>query len=105
MPLTTVEPATKAWIKGMLGKVTVRDLAVKRNQFNTLLTQTYAGVDPIFDLAQVESTHGDGSRSYFMRDNEKIHTLASEFTIDGGHLNELGRRTAAERFLLFLGSL
>lgn len=105
MPLTTVEPAPKAWIKGMLGRVTARDLTVKRNHFNTLLKQTYAGVDPVFDLAEVESTYGDSSRSYFMRGNQKIYTLAPELTIDGGHLNELGRRMAAERFLLFLASL
>ena len=105
MPLTTVESAPKAWIKSKLGRVTARDLTVKRNQFNTLLKQTYAGVDPVFDLAEVESTHRDGSRSYFMRNNAKVYTLAPEFTIDGGHLNEIGRRTAAEQFLLFLGSL
>lgn len=105
MPLTTVESAPKAWIKSMLGRVTARDLTAKRNQFNTLLKQTYAGVDPVFDLAEIESTHSDSSRSYFMRGNGKIYTLTPEFTIDGGHLNELGRHMAAERFLLFLASL
>jgi lysophospholipase L1-like esterase len=97
-----VEPPAKAWIKRLLGKATRQEVNVKRNEFNDLMRQTYAGIDPIFDLAEVESTHGNGSRSYFMQGDEKIYTLAPEFTTDGGHLNEVGRRMAAERLLLVL---
>lgn len=105
VPLTTVEPAPKAWIKRLLGRTTLQDVNVKRNEFNELMRQTYAETDPIFDLAEVESTHGDGSRSYFVRGNEKVYTLAPEFTADGGHLNEVGRRVAAERLLFVLAQL
>lgn len=105
VPLTTVEPTAKAWVKSLLGRTTTQDMNVKRNQFNTLVRQTYAGTDPIFDLAEVESTHRDGSRSYFTRGNEKIYTLAPEFTADGGHLNDTGRRAAAERLLFVLAQL
>jgi lysophospholipase L1-like esterase len=105
VPLTTVEPAAKAWLKGLLGRTTTRDINAKRNQFNTLLRETYAGTGPVFDLAEVESVHRDGSRSYFTRGNEKIYTLAPEFTADGGHLNEMGRRVAAERLLSLLAQL
>lgn len=105
VPLTTVGPAAKVWVKSLLGRITTRDINVKRNQFNNLLRQTYGRTDPIFDLAEVESTHRDGSRSYFTRGNEKIYTLASEFTADGGHLNEVGRRVAAERLLFVLAQL
>jgi hypothetical protein len=105
VPLTTVEPATKAWIKSMLGRTTTQDVNVKRNEFNKLLRKTYSGVDPIFDLAEVESTQSDGSRSYFTRDGEKIYTLAPEFTTDGGHLNEAGRQGAAEALLQVLAKL
>jgi len=105
VPLTAAQASAKDLVKSVLGRATARDLAVKRNQFNTLMRQTYGGVDPIFDLAEVESTHGDGSRSYFMRGNEKIYTLAPEFTDDGGHLNEAGRRVAAERLLSVIAQL
>lgn len=105
VPLTTVEPATKAWIKTILGRTTARNINAKRNEFNKLLRENYAGTDPIFDLAEVESTHPDGSRSYFMSNNEKIYTMAPEFTTDGGHLNEAGQRAAAERLLLVLAKL
>jgi hypothetical protein len=105
VPLTAVEPAAKAWIKRLLGKATRQEVNVKRNEFNDLMRQTYAGIDPIFDLAEVESTYGNGSRSYFMQGNARIYTLAPEFTADGGHLNGVGRRMAAERLLLVLAQL
>ena len=102
VPLTTVEPATRAWVKTLLGRATERDADAKRNEFNRRLRQTYAGRDPIFDLAEGESTSPDGSRSYFIRDNERVFTLASEYTTDGGHLNEAGRLALAERLLFLL---
>jgi hypothetical protein len=105
VPLTTVEPLLKASIKRLLGKTTARDINVKRNQFNNLLLKAYKGIEPIFDLAEVESTNSDGSRSNFERDHQKIYTLSSEYTTDGGHLNELGRKRAAARLLVVLSQL
>jgi lysophospholipase L1-like esterase len=102
MPLTTVEPAWKAAVKTAMGRTTARDVNEKRNKFNELIRQTYQGTDPIFDLAEAESTHADGSRSFFTRDGRKVYTLAPEYTSDGGHLNEAGRRAAAEKLLLVL---
>jgi hypothetical protein len=105
VPLTTVEPALKASIKRLLGRTTARDINVRRNQFNNLLLEEYKGIDPIFDLAEVESTNSDGSRSFFERDHRKIYTLSREYTADGGHLNELGRKKAAARLLVVLSHL
>jgi len=104
VPLTTVEPAPKAWVKEVLGRHTARAANIKRNQFNRLLKQTYPA-DSIFDLAEVESTLPDGSRSYFSSGTDRIYTLAEEYTSDGGHLNEVGRKAAAERLLTQLASL
>lgn len=107
VPLTTAEPTTdvKALIKTVLGRTTLRDINAKRNEFNRLLKQAYSGKDPIFDLAEVESTYPDGSRSYFKRSNENVYTLAPTLTSDGGHLNEAGRRAAALRLLHLLAEL
>jgi hypothetical protein len=105
VPLRTVEPTMKAWIKSLFGRATERDANVKRNEFNNLMRRIYGGTEPIFDLAAVESMRPDGSRSYFPHRNEKIFMLAPEFTADGGHLNEVGRRAAAERLLLLLAEL
>jgi hypothetical protein len=104
VPLTTVEPAGKAWLKGLLGKPTARADNVKRNQFNQLLKETYES-RTIFDLAQVESTHADGSREYFLEGKQKVYVLTPEYTIDGGHLNEIGRHAAAQRLLITLSTL
>lgn len=103
VPLTTVEPAAQAWVKDVLGRHTARAANVKRNQFNRLLKQTYPA-DSIFDLAEVESTRPDGSRSYFSTGNERIYTLAEEYTTDGGHLNALGRQAAAQKLLALLAT-
>jgi hypothetical protein len=105
VPLTAPEPLAKAWVKTLLGRTTRLDLNVKREEFNELLRRAYTGTDPIFDLAQVESTHIGGSRSYFMQGNQRIYTLAAEFSADGGHLNEVGRRRAAEQLLVLLASM
>jgi hypothetical protein len=104
VPLTTDDQSLKTRIKTMIGRPTSRDVNLKRNQFNVLLREHFAG-EPIFDLAQVESTHPDGSRSYVIARGECIYTLASEFTTDGGHLNRRGRRRAAEQLLLLLAHL
>jgi hypothetical protein len=105
VPLTTGALAVKATIKALLGKPTERDANVKRNEFNVLLRQAYGETDPFYDLAEVESTHADGSRSFFMHGNEKIYVLAPELASDNGHLNENGRRKAAERLLHLLADL
>lgn len=104
VPLTTTEPAGKAWLRRVLGKPTAREDNIKRNQFNRLLRETYQP-ETVFDLAEVESTHADGSRSYFMDGDVKIYSLAPEYTSDGGHLNEAGRRAAAQRLLMTLANL
>ena len=80
------------------------DPSKTRNDFNNVLRQAYSG-KPIFDLAEVESTRADGSRSYTVMNGETIYTLAPEYTTDGGHLNEVGRQAAAKRLLITLGNL
>jgi hypothetical protein len=105
VPLTTLDMDMKSWVKVLLGRPTVRDVAAKRNEFNKLLRQTYSGKDPIFDLAEVESTLPDGTRSYFTRGDQQIYTLAPDLTTDGGHLNAMGRRAAATRLLRVLADL
>jgi hypothetical protein len=104
VPLTTDDASMKTWVKTMIGRPTSRDVNLKRNQFNALLREYYSA-EPIFDLAQVESTYPDGSRSYVMSRGQKIYMLAPEFTTDGGHLNEVGRRAAAQQLLQVLAGL
>jgi len=102
IPLTADEPVLKAFAKRALGRATARELNIKRNHYNRFLRDHYASTDVIFDLAAAESTRPDGSRACFRAGNEVIYTLCPEFTSDGGHLNERGRRMAAREFLLAL---
>lgn len=103
MPLTTVESSSKATIKRLLGKSTVRGVNAKRNAYNAMLRKAYAG-EPIFDIAELESTHADGSRSFVTVDGDTVFTLADEYTYDGGHLNGRAQRLAAERLLSVLAT-
>ncbi len=81
------------------------DAEAKRVEYNRLLVAAYEGHEPVFDLARVESTHADGSRSYVTRGADQVFTLADEWSADGGHLNTAGSRRAGEQFLIFLARL
>jgi hypothetical protein len=105
MPLTTDEGAAKALVKRVMGRASGRDIARKRQQYNDLLRREYAGREPVFDLAALESTRPGGERVAFRQGGETIATLAPDYTDDGGHLNAVGQQVAAERLLTFLASL
>ena len=105
MPLTTTESAFRARVKRWLGRQVNRDLSIKRQAYNALLRATYEGREPIFDIAEVESSRDDGSRSFFMNAGDTVFTMAPEYTYDGGHLNELGRKRVATHFLDILARL
>jgi hypothetical protein len=98
-PLTTVETTMKAGVKRLLGRKSVRDDAVARNRYNALVRAAYAGREPLFDLARVESTRADGSLATFLSNGERVEIMAEENTRDGGHLNERGRVMAAKALL------
>ena len=82
-----------------------RDVNAIRNRYSTLMLAAYSGRAPVFDLATLESTRPDGSRSFFTRGADTAYTLAEEYTSDGGHLNEAARRMVAEQLLIFLARL
>jgi hypothetical protein len=106
MPLTlNQDPALKGFAKRLLGRAPQVMLNLERNLFNRLLLEEYGGKEPVFDLALLESTRADGSRSSFRHGTGIVYTLAREWTSDGGHLNPAGRRMVAERLLVFLATL
>ncbi len=103
-PLTRLEAGPRFMVKRLLGKPTTRDANAKRNRFNAMLRKQYAG-EPLFDLAKIESTSPDGSRSFFNDGSGVVYTLAPELTDDGGHLNATGRRAAAREFATVISSI
>lgn len=104
MPLRAESTGWKAPIKRLLGREAPGDRAnAVRNVFNDGLRAKYAH-EPFFDIAALESTYVDGSRSEFSFEGRTIYTLAREYTHDGGHLNGIGQRRAAIEFVRTLAS-
>jgi len=97
----------KNMIKRIIGKP-VNEIYlsnIKRTQFNELMIETYEGKEPLFDLARVESMFLDGKRQYHELNGNIYYSMIPEYTDDGGHLNEKGRRFVAEQFIIFLTGL
>jgi len=109
VPLLRKEKSSpKAWLRKLLGKADgffANEHNVQRNEYNQLIMKKYAGKEPIFDLAGVESTYPDGTRQTFAEGGKTYYSLVPEYTEDGGHLNELGRKRVAEQFLIFLARI
>ena len=107
VPLRTTKTTWKTTLKKLIGKKDIWEYAdnVPRNEFNELLMKEYDGKEPIFNLAQIESTFPDGRRSSFTKDGKTYYSLVPDYTYDGGHLNEKGRKKLAEQLLIFLAKL
>ena len=105
LPLTTVQTGPKAWVKRLLGRAPYGTIEnVKREQYNALLRRTYAGREPIFDLARVESIAADGTQATVEWDGVVAPALVPAYTDDGGHLNHAGRLRAATQFAAVLAA-
>lgn len=100
LPLTsTFERAVTARAKLFLGRETLRDAAIARHRYNSLLQAEFGGWQPIFDIARAEAERPDGSVAGFDQGGVHIQTLAPENTGDGCHLNRRGQRIVALAFL------
>lgn len=106
VPLTYDEKGIKATAKKILGR-TVRGYGdnIKRNQYNELLKSEYGDKEPVFDIAAIESTALDGQRNARTKDGYTYYAMFEQYTDDGGHLNEQGRKIVAEQLLIFLSEL
>ncbi|RJP77245.1 MAG: SGNH/GDSL hydrolase family protein [Desulfobacteraceae bacterium] len=104
VPLSYSKTTWKTWLKKIVGKKKIweYDDNIRKNEYNDLLRQYYAAKEPLFDLATIESTLPDGTRSVFKSNGNTYHQLAPDYTFDEGHLNDIGRRIVAEQLLLFL---
>ena len=105
-PVTVVQPGIKAVIKKIMGRPPGGyEANITRNKYNELLRQEYADKEPIFDIAMVEATYMDGSTERFRYKGREYYALIPEYTHDGRHLNEKGRKRVAEELLVFLARL
>ena len=95
-PLTTVETGPKAWFKRLLGRAPWGVVEnQKREQYNQLMRSAYAGREPLFDLAALESTAEDGSKTLTTWGDMRTPAMTPAYTDDGSHLGPLGERVAA----------
>jgi lysophospholipase L1-like esterase len=95
----------KESIKLLIGSPGVLDDNLKRQHYNTLLNDAFSKTGPLFDVALIESISPSGSRCYAVKDKAKIYFMDSQYTSDGGHLNEKGRKRVAEQLLIVLAEL
>lgn len=99
VPLTLRDSSIRAFIKNIIGRP---DNNIMRARFNELLLNEYASLESVFDLAAIESTREDGSRTE-QKDGDIIYySLVPEYAADNGHLNRLGQLNAGKQFIEFL---
>ena len=105
-PLTTLQDGTKAWIKKIMGRPLGGTIENRnRHEYNEMIRKTYIGQEPVFDIAYIESTFPNGNRATFELNGTTYYYLVPEYTNDGGHLNETGRKLVAEQLMLLLANI
>ncbi len=105
-PLTTVQGGPKALVKHLLGRQPYGLVEnARREEYNSLLRQDYAGREPLFDLAKVEASAADGTPVTVEWNGRQVPSMAPGYTDDGGHLNRAGRLRAARELASVLGAI
>jgi hypothetical protein len=105
-PLTIAQTGPKAFIKKLIGRAPYGSVEnVRREEYNSLVRQTYQGREPIFDLARLESRDPNGAMVTVEWQGKVVPAMAPAYTDDGGHLNELGRLRIAREFLSVLAGV
>ncbi len=99
-PLTT-EPGLKTRLKAMVGGSNSSPADnVARERYNSLLREEYG--DRLFDVAALESTAPDGSRTQGSVDGRDYYALYDGYALDEGHLDATTSQVAAARLMMLL---
>lgn len=105
-PLTIVQDGIKDSLKRLIGRAPYGTIEnIRREEYNTLLRETYSGHEPLFDLARVESTAPDGTAVSVKWKGSVAPAMSPAYTDDGGHLNATGKLRAAREFVSVLASI
>lgn len=107
LPIKSIPTDTKTRIKDMLGlSIEEKEDNKKRAEFNELIRKEYAGKEPLFDIAYLESISPVTGNKYGFKDGGRVvEVMAPDNTYDGGHLTESGKRWVAEQLIVFLAQL
>jgi lysophospholipase L1-like esterase len=104
-PLTSAQRGLEPLVKRLLGRETSEALNARREAYNSLLREAYAGREPVLDLAAAESTRPDGSREVVSWNGQAVPAMVATYTDDGGHLNPAGEERAARALVAVLAAL
>jgi hypothetical protein len=102
-PQLSMKKRCKEIAKDWLGRPTRKDNNYKRMRFNEMLRNTWPA-EQILDIAQIESTTSEGFLCHKVQRGQKIPFLCSNYTPDGGHLNDVGSQRVGQQFLIFLAN-
>lgn len=106
LPLQRVEQGVRGFAKRVLGRTLWgTDHNARREEFNDLLRNAYAGKEPLFDLARAEATRPDGTTETSAWNGRPVRALVPEYTDDGGHLNRTGRMRAARELAAAIAAI
>ncbi len=97
----TAKSKTKFFVNQVLKRPTVLDDNVQRLRYNEMVRQEF-GQTNLFDLAFVESISPDNVQYIAKTPQDESPFLLGEYTYDGGHLNDAGKRHVGTQFLLAL---
>ena len=102
-----VKRPLKEFVKLLIGRPRIMTLDdnIMRQLYNTLLKDSYSPTEHVFDLALIESVNPSGFRCYATKGAEKVFVMVPEYTDDGGHLNDQGRKKIAEQLLIILAEV
>jgi hypothetical protein len=105
VPLTAPDPWPRALAKRLLGREGSAARNARRERYNALLRDAYAGREPLFDLAALESRCPDGIPATEPWRGLEVPALCPAYTDDGGHLNAAGRERAARALLTIVAAV
>lgn len=101
-PLTAPARGARALAKRLLGRERDEARNARREAYNALLRDAYAGREPVLDLARIEATRPDGSVEATVWSGRAVPALVPAYTDDGGHLNAAGQERVARRLVALL---
>ena len=104
VPLHTTKTTWKTTLKKLMRKDRIWEYEdnIIRNNLNALFQKEYKEEEPLFDIANIESTSPSGSKTTFSKNGRTYYSMFPAYTNDGGHLNETGRKIVAEQLLFLL---
>jgi hypothetical protein len=106
VPLVHVQSGPKAVIKRWIGRTPDHyEDNFARERYNTLMRREYAGREPVFDIAALESSRPGQPREAFRFQGRDLYELRAEYTTDGAHLNANAAKRVASELLILLSDV